>query len=111
MSYQVFRNDSRLSVQWTWSSSPTFGSGSHKYTKEKKQVRKKSLGKSHTTSSYQHSRPQIKLVEKLRDKNMYLQHTSDIFLFHIPKDINKPLEVFMWRAYPQKVHLIKNITF
>lgn len=55
-------------------------------------------------ANVQHRGAQIKFVEKLRDKDVHFQHIGHILFLDVAQHINEPLEVFMRRTDPQKIH-------
>lgn len=59
--------------------------------------------------TYQHSGPEIKLMEELRYEYVYLQHVGDIFALHVTQDVDEPLEVLVGWTNPEEIYLWKCI--
>ena len=45
-------------------------------------------------------------MEELRDEDVHLQNVGHVFPFHVPQDVDEPLEVPVRRTDPQEVDLL-----
>ena len=45
-------------------------------------------------------------MEELSDEDVHLQHVRHVLAFHVPQDVDEPLEVAVRRADPQEVDLL-----
>lgn len=69
-----------------------------------------SAGSRRLGSTYQHGGSQIEFVEKLCDEYVYLQDVGHVFSLDVAQHVDEPFEVFVRRAYPQKVDLKRDET-
>lgn len=61
-------------------------------------------------ANVQHGRPQVELVEELRNKDVHFEHVRDIFTFDISEHVDEPLEMAVARTRPQEIHLFTGDT-
>lgn len=59
-----------------------------------------------TSTTYEHGRSQVELVEELCDEDVHLEHVCHVFVFNVAQDVDEPLEVTMRRADPEEVNLL-----